>query len=73
VTRTLMWEARAVAERAGELLRWALEVAPPGAEVYRGADGRVVVIDATGLGLPDVPDGLLARPPHVWPFERVER
>jgi hypothetical protein len=68
-----MWEARAEPERAAELLAWALEHAPPAARVYRGADGRVVVIDETGTGLPDAPAGLLARPPHVWPFDRVPR
>ena len=72
MTRTVMWEARAVPERAAELLAWALEAAPPGARVYRSADARVVVIDETGTGLPDAPSDLLVRPPHVWPFERVE-
>jgi hypothetical protein len=68
-----MWEAKAVPERAGELLAWALEHAAPSARVYRSADARVVVIDESGTGLPDAPPGLLARPPHVWPFERVAR
>ncbi|HZC71876.1 MAG TPA: hypothetical protein VE442_14385 [Jatrophihabitans sp.] len=71
--RTLMWEARAAPGRDAELLAWALEHADPAADVYRGADGRVVVIDETGRGLPDAPAELLARPPHVWPFERVPR
>ena len=66
---TLMWEAKG----APELLAWALDNAPTGADVYRGGDGRVVVIDPTGAGLPEPPVELLARPVHVWPFERVER
>ena len=68
-----MWEAKAAPERAAELLAWALEHAPPTARVYRSSDDRVVVIDETGTGLPDAPPGLLARPPHAWPFERVPR
>ena len=68
-----MWEAKAAPERAEELLAWALEHAPPAAQVYRSADARVVVIDETGTGLPEAPAGLLARPPHAWPFERVAR
>jgi hypothetical protein len=68
-----MWEAKAAPDRAAELLAWALEQAPAGARVYRSADGRVVVIDETGTGLPEAPADLLARPPHAWPFERVTR
>ena len=71
--RTLMWEAKAAPDAVERLLAWALAAAPPAAEVYRGGDGRVVVIDPTGTGLPDAPHGLLARPVHVWPFERVPR
>jgi hypothetical protein len=71
--RTLMWEAKAGPERAAELLAWVLEHADPAAEVYRGGDGRVVVIDKAGLGLPEPPAELLARPVHVWPFESVPR
>lgn len=67
--KTLMWEAKG----SPELLAWALEHAPAGADVYRGGDGRVVVIDPTGAGLPDAPAELLDRPVHVWPFERVLR
>jgi hypothetical protein len=68
-----MWEARAVPERAAELLAWALDAAPAGAAVYRSADARVVVIDDSGTGLPEPPAQWLARPVHVWPFERVPR
>jgi hypothetical protein len=73
MTRTLMWEAKAADGRADELVAWALAHAPEDADLYRSADGRVVVIDATGAGLPDAPPELLARPPHVWPFEPVVR
>lgn len=71
--KTVMWEAKAATGRADELLAWALDVAPPDAEVYRGGDGRVVVIDGSGVGLPDAPAELLARPVHAWPFEPVRR
>jgi hypothetical protein len=68
-----MWEAKAAPGRGAELVAWALDQADAAAQVYRGADGRVVVIDESGRGLPDPPTELLARPPHVWPFERVPR
>lgn len=71
--KTLMWEAKAAPDQGAELLAWALVHAPAGADVYRGGDGRVVVIDPTGAGLPAPPPALLARPVHVWPFERVAR
>jgi hypothetical protein len=71
--RTVMWEAKAATGRGDELLAWALANADPLADVYRGADGRVVVIDGTGRGLPTPPPELLARAPHVWPFEPVPR
>jgi hypothetical protein len=69
----LMWEAKAVAAHAEELLAWALDVAAPEADVYRSADARVVVIDPTGRGLPEAPGQWLARPAHSWSFERVAR
>jgi hypothetical protein len=70
----LMWEARAAEGRGEELLAWSLAHADPQAQVYRSrGEDRVVVIDATGRGLPDVPGELVARPPHVWPFEPVAR
>ena len=73
---TLMWEARAAAGRLDDLLEHVLVHADPAADVYRsGGDGdlRVVVIDPTGRGIDDVPGDLVARPPHVWPFEPVPR
>ncbi len=70
---TLMWEARAADGQLDDLVAYALEHADPAAAVYRSADDRVVVIDPTGRGLDEVPAALVARPPHVWPFERVDR
>ena len=72
---TVMWEAKAAAGRADDLLAYVLEHADPSADVYRSAGqvGRVVVIDPTGTGIPDVPDDLVDRPPHAWPFEAVPR
>ncbi|SHG02796.1 hypothetical protein SAMN05443575_1168 [Jatrophihabitans endophyticus] len=68
---TVMWEGRAADGRGEELLAYALAHADPDAGVYRSADGRVVVVDPSGRGLPDAPAELMARPPHSWPFERV--
>jgi hypothetical protein len=73
MTRTLMWEAKAVPGRGAELLAWVLANAHPAADVYRSADERVVVIDNTGRDLPEAPPDLLARAPHVWRFEQVPR
>jgi hypothetical protein len=70
---TIMWEAKAADGRGSELLAWALDHAPAPARLYRSSDGRVVVIDETDTGLPDAPPDLLARTPHVWRFDRVER
>jgi hypothetical protein len=68
-----MWEAKAAPDRADELLAWVLAHADPAADVYRGADGRVVVIDDSGRRLPEPPAELIARPPHAWPFDRIPR
>jgi hypothetical protein len=70
---TVMWEAKAAPGRTDELLAYALAHADPDADVYRSADGRVVVIDPTGRGVPDVPAELIARPAHAWRFEQVPR
>ena len=69
----LMWEVRATPGRLDELVAHVLRHADPSAQVYRadGGDPRVVVIDPTGAGVPDVPAELIARPPHEWTFERV--
>ena len=68
-----MWEAKAAEGRVDELLAFVLAHAHPDADVYRSADARVVVIDPTGTGIDGVPDGLLARPAHAWPFQHVAR
>ena len=71
----LMWEVRAVAGRLDELLDYVLRRTDPAAQVYRSSAGepRVVVIDPSGHGVPDLPDRLAARVPHVWSFEPVPR
>jgi hypothetical protein len=68
-----MWEAKAAPEQADALLAWVVGHAHPDADVYQSADGRVVVIDHGDRGLPDPPAQLVARPPHLWRFERVRR
>jgi hypothetical protein len=72
---TLMWEVRAADGRLAELVAYVSAHADPGAQVFRsdGAEPRVVVIDPTGRGLPDVPADLIARPAHEWHFEPVTR
>ena len=72
---TVMWEARAAAGRADELVAFVLAHADPSAQVYRSSAGeeRVVVIDPTGRGIADVPAELVARPPHAWRFDPVPR
>jgi hypothetical protein len=72
---TLMWEVRAAAGRLDELVAYVDSRAAPSAQVFRADDGdpRVVVIDPTGQGLPDVPAELVARPPHQWTFQDVPR
>jgi hypothetical protein len=71
----VMWEVRAADGRLDELVAYVLAHADPSAQVYRahGAEPRVVVIDPTGQGVPDLPPELSARPPHAWRFERVAR
>ncbi|HZZ96560.1 MAG TPA: hypothetical protein VFE19_06085 [Jatrophihabitantaceae bacterium] len=72
---TLMWEVRAAAGRLDELVAYADQHADPSALIFRAgeSDPRVVVIDPSGQGLPDVPSELVARPPHAWPFAPVDR
>jgi hypothetical protein len=72
---TLMWEVRAAPGRVDELVAFVCAHADPQAQVYcsRGDEARVVVIDPSGAALPDPPAELVARPPHVWPFEPVDR
>jgi len=69
-----MWEVRAAEGRLVELVAYASEHADPSAQIYQAAEpDRLVVIDPTGRGLPDVPADLLARPPHEWTFRPVVR
>jgi hypothetical protein len=70
-----MWEVRAADGRLADLVAYASAHADPAAQVFRsdGTDPRVVLIDPTCRGLPDVPDELIARPPHEWHFEAVTR
>jgi hypothetical protein len=72
---TLMWEVRAADGRLDELLAYADADADPSAEIYAAADPdpRVVVLDPTGRGVVDVPPELVARAPHAWAFDRVDR
>jgi hypothetical protein len=72
---TLMWEVRAADGRLDDLVAWADANADPQAAIYRAGppDPRVVVIDPSGRGLPDVPGDLVARAPHAWPFDEVAR
>ena len=69
----LMWEVKAAEQRCDDLVSYVLEHADPSADVFRSADDRVVVIDPSGHGLPEVPADLVARAPHVWAFEPVPR
>ena len=71
----LMWEVRAAEGRLDELVDAVRSLADPSAEIYSSAtpDERVVVIDPTGRGVANVPDELVARPPHEWIFTAVER
>ncbi|MET8117074.1 hypothetical protein [Streptomyces prasinus] len=86
MTVALMWEARAVPGRGGELLAWAegqvrglpAGPAPVRRETFRAPQDRVLVItwwDAPyGADLPELPepDGeLVVRAVHRWRFESV--
>jgi hypothetical protein len=74
-----MWEARAAPGRLDDLVAFAQQHADPSAQLFRAdagpadPDARLVVIDPSGRGLPDVPAELIARPPHTWPFTPVAR
>lgn len=69
----VMVEMRAAPGRLDELIAFVQMHANPHAQLYRGADGppRVVVIDPSGQGIPDVPPELISRPPHHWAFEPI--
>ncbi|WP_055572646.1 hypothetical protein [Streptomyces prasinopilosus] len=86
MTVALMWEARAVPGRGGELLAWAearvrelpAGPAPVRRETFRAPQDRVLVItwwdapyDADLPELPDPGGELVTRPVHRWRFESV--
>ncbi|MGY1498206.1 hypothetical protein ACW4TU_16650 [Streptomyces sp. QTS52] len=82
MTVALMWEARAVEGRGGELLAWAraqeLPTEPLRRETLRAPQDRVLVItwwDAEyDAALPELPEpgaGLVTRAVHRWRFEVV--
>ncbi|MFI6487607.1 hypothetical protein [Streptomyces sp. NPDC050564] len=84
MTVALMWEARAVAGRGGELLDWVRERSkrlpgqPLRLEILRAPQDRVLVITwwdaAYDAELPELPepDGeLVSRAVHRWRFESV--
>ncbi|WP_458245220.1 hypothetical protein [Streptomyces sp. MAI_2237] len=82
MTVALMWEARAVEGRGGDLLAWAqrqnLGAAPLRRETFRAPQDRVLVItwwdapyDAALPELPEPPVELVTRPVHRWRFESV--
>lgn len=72
---TLMWEARAADGRLADLVAFADAHADAEALIFSaaGPEPRVVVVDPSGRGLPDVPAELLARPAHAWRFQACER
>ena len=72
---TLMWEVRAADGRLEDLIAFVDSHADPRALVFSSGDPdpRVVVIDPSGQGVHEVPDDLVARAPHAWPFEQVTR
>jgi hypothetical protein len=83
VTVALMWEARAVEGRGGELLAWAraqeLPVRPLRRETFRAPQDRVLVItwwdadyDAELPELPEPGAELVGRAVHRWRFESLD-
>lgn len=81
-----MWEARAAGtDEASALVDWLLSVALPAladqpgydaAEVFTGAENRVVVLAwfrAEPPDLPEPPGRLMARPAHSWEFRSAGR
>lgn len=73
--QVLMWEVRAAPGRLADLVDAVRRLADPSAAVYTSSapDERVVVIDPSGKGVPDVPAELLARAAHEWIFTVVAR
>ena len=80
-----MWEVRALGSGFDELLSWVcdravprLEVLPQhvSSDVYSSTDNRIVVISKwrnNPQSLPEPPEHLVARAPHVWDFTPVDR
>jgi hypothetical protein len=80
-----MWEVRALGSGFDELLTWVCDEALPrievlpshvSSDVYSSTDHRIVVISKwrnSPSALPDPPERLVARPPHVWDFTPVDR
>jgi hypothetical protein len=80
-----MWEVRALGSRFDELLTWVCDEALPrievlpshvSSEVYTSTDHRIVVISKwrnSPATLPEPPERLVARAPHVWDFTPVDR
>jgi hypothetical protein len=69
-----MWEVRAAEGRLDDLITYAQQHADLSAEIYAANEpDRLVLIDPSGQGLPDVPTELVARPPHEWSFTKLER
>lgn len=75
MNRVLMWEVRAAPGCLDALVAVIRSAASPEASIYSSGDPdeRVVVIDPTGQGPGEVPAELIARPPHQWIFDVVER
>ena len=70
----LMWEVRVEDGRLDELIAYAKQHADASAEIYAAHDpDRLVLIDPSGRGLPDVPADLVARPAHEWQFREIAR
>ncbi len=78
--RVLMWEAKGDAD--GLIAWWRAQVEPlladaaggATAELFRSADRVVALVRFSGerVSVPEPPQELVARPPHVWPFEIVD-
>jgi hypothetical protein len=80
-----MWEVRALGGSFDELLTWVCDVAVPGlevlpqhvsSEIFTSTDFRIVVMSKWRTSpepMPEPPAGLVARTPHVWDFNAVDR
>jgi hypothetical protein len=69
-----MWEVRAAEGRLDELVAYAIKNADPAAEIYAANDpARLVLIDPSGRGLPDVPAEFVGRTPNEWQFRKLAR